>query len=123
MRTATLLIYETDSAQIEKYENALSQLQLRFKIKIVQTLRSFLEELTDFNPQVILLQSTMQGLGEILLGLRQNHKIKAPIILIGELERESDFTAAIQSGAFDYIANQSIYRLANSVKNAINSSK
>ena len=63
MRTATLLIYETDSAQIEKYENALSQLQLRFKIKIVQTLRSFLEELTDFNPQVILLQSTMQGLG------------------------------------------------------------
>lgn len=123
MRTATLLIYETDSAQIEKYENALSQLQLRFKIKIVQTLRSFLEELTDFNPQVILLQSTMQGLGEILLGLRQNHKIKASIILIGELERESDFTAAIQSGAFDYIANQSIYRLANSVKNAINSSK
>jgi hypothetical protein len=68
---------------------------------------------------MVLMSCRIAGLGEVLLGLRQNHPIPAPLILIGELEREEDFRLSIQNGAYDYVSVEKIYRLSNSSRNAV----
>jgi DNA-binding NtrC family response regulator len=119
MRSATVLIYEIDSAQIDRYESALKQVPFNITVKTVQSLRSFLEEIAVLNPHLILINGKMQGLGEILFGLQRNRNISAPIILIGQFEKEEEFRLFIQNGAFDYLTDQTFFRLANSAKNAL----
>ncbi|HEX3019138.1 MAG TPA: hypothetical protein VHP36_02505 [Chitinispirillaceae bacterium] len=119
MIKVNVIIYESDQFLIEEFLTELRDTRYDIKVKIARNLQSFLLFLKECYPELILMDSRIAGLGEVLLGLRQNHPMEAPLILIGELEREEDFRISIQNGAYDYVAVQNIYRLVNSAKNAI----
>lgn len=119
MTKVTVIIYESDEALIERYETELNHTGFDITTRVARDLHSFLGFIRELKPHLVLMSSRIAGLGEVLLGLRQNHPIPAPLIIIGELEREEDFRLSIQNGAYDYIAVENIYRLSNSSGNAI----
>ncbi len=119
MTKVTVIIYDNDEALIERYQTELSHTGFDISTRVARDLHSFLGFIREYRPHLVLMSSRIAGLGEVLLGLRQNHPIPAPLILIGEQEREEDFRLSIQNGAYDYIAIKNIYRLSNSSGNAI----
>lgn len=119
MQKITVVIYESDEALIEKYITELKHTGFDIVTRVARDLHSFLDFIREFKPQLVLMSCRIAGLGEVLLGLRQNHPIPAPLILIGELEREEDFRLSIQNGAYDYVSVEKIYRLSNSTRNAV----
>lgn len=119
MTKVTVIIYESDEALIERYITELSHTGFDIITRVARDLHSFLDFIREFKPQLVLMSSRIAGLGEVLLGLRQNHPIPAPLILIGELEQEEDFRLSIKNGAYDYVSLEKIYRLSNSSSNAI----
>jgi DNA-binding response OmpR family regulator len=119
MQKITVVIYESDEALIEKYITELKHTGFDIVTRVARDLHSFLDFIREFKPQLVLMSCRIAGLGEVLLGLRQNHPIPAPLILIGELEREEDFRLSIQNGAYDYVSVEKIYRLSNSSRNAV----
>lgn len=119
MIKVAVIIYETDESLIDKYITELKHIPFNFEINIARSIHSFLDYLKNGDPYLVLMSSRISGFGEVLLGLRQKHPISAPLIIIGELEREQDFRVSTKNGAYDYIALENIYRLTNSAKNAI----
>jgi DNA-binding response OmpR family regulator len=119
MTKVTVIIYESNESLIERYITELKHTSFDITTMIARNLHSFLDFIREFKPQLVLMSSRIAGLGEVLLGLRQNHPIAAPLILIGEQEREEDFRLSIQNGAYDYVSLEKIYRLSNSSSNAI----
>lgn len=119
MTKVTVIIYESDESLIERYITELGHTSFDIITRIARDLHSFLDFIREFKPQLVLMSSRIAGFGEVLLGLRQNHPIPAPLILIGEIEREEDFRLSIQNGAYDYVSVEKIYRLSNSSSNAI----
>lgn len=119
MDKVAVIIYESREPMIDKISTQLKHTNFNLDITTARNLRVFLDLINSHNPYLIVMNSSIAGLGEVLLGLREKHPLHAPLILIGELEREEDFRLSIQNGAFDYISVQNIYRLANSATNAI----
>ena len=114
-----ILIFEDNASLAETYITELKNAGVSSQIKLVQDLSSFLKTVSQIKPHLVLLSGRVPGLGEIMLGLHEQHYISAPVIIIGEKEREADYRELIKHGAYDYVARENIYRLAHTSRNAL----
>jgi PAS domain S-box-containing protein len=117
---ARILIIEDVPTDAELNEHELRKAGIAFIAKRVQTKEAFLQELTDFRPDIILSDYSLpQFNGLEALRLLKEHDVDVPFILITGSLTEEVAVECMKEGAYDYILKTSLKRLPSAVMNAL----
>ncbi|MBI1173965.1 MAG: GAF domain-containing protein [Sideroxydans sp.] len=115
-----ILILENPSSDAAIMEQVLSKAGMAFVAKRVNTRAAFIEELEDFQPDIILADSRLAGFDgtEILRFVRRDHP-EIPVIMVTEALTDLEAINLIQAGAKDYIPKDRLAQLPAAVQRAL----
>ena len=115
-----ILIIEDVPTDAELNEHELLKAGITFIAKRVETKEAFLQELTDFDPDIILSDYSLpQFNGLEALRLLKEHDVDVPFILVTGSLTEEVAVECMKEGAYDYILKTSLKRLPSAVMNAL----
>lgn len=119
-----ILILEDSSYDVELIQYELKKGGIDFISRVVETKNSFINELNEFKPDVIISDHSLPQFSSVeALEIYRNLGIKAPFILVTGTVSEEFAARSILNGASDYILKSNLTRLPNAVKNLVNSSR
>jgi two-component system cell cycle sensor histidine kinase/response regulator CckA len=115
-----ILIIEDIPTDAELSEHELRKAGIDFIAKRVETKEAFLQELTDFEPDIILSDYSLpQFNGLEALRLLKEQDVDVPFILVTGSLTEEVAVECMKEGAYDYILKTSLKRLPSAVMNAL----
>jgi PAS domain S-box-containing protein len=110
-----LLVLE-ESADAKRAMSALRTPGVRFASKRVETEATFVRELEDFAPDLVLAGSTLPAYsGRLALELTRRTHPEIPVIMIGERIAGEETLELLRAGAKDYVFKDNLARLAEAV--------
>lgn len=119
-REIRILMVEDSPTDAELTERELRKGELSFVSKCVETKDSFLKELEDFSPDIILADYSLpQFDGLSALSIVKERYPDIPFILISGTIGEEVAVEALKAGAIDYILKQRLSRLVHAVRRAL----
>lgn len=119
-----ILILEDQPTDVELAVRELRRADITFEYRGIETKESFLKELVDFSPDVILSDFALpQFNGLDALRLLKDLGIETPFILCTGSLTEEVAVECMKEGAFDYILKNSLKRLPSAVLHALRTSE
>jgi PAS domain S-box-containing protein len=121
--TRRILFVEHQPEILEMAKSEIRQKGIDFVCKVVDTESAFLNELTVFQPHIVILNYVMPGFNgaKVIEILRDSHLLIPFIILTGSINEETS-VFCMKAGASDYVLKEQIYRLPDAVVEAIEKS-
>jgi len=119
-RELHILMLEDSPADAELVTYALRKGGLSFVSKRVETEEDFVRELTDFQPDVILLDyelPTFDGLSALIIA--RNTAPETPAIFVTGIMGEESAIDKLHQGATDYVLKDNLSRLVPAVRRAL----
>ena len=115
-----ILILEDSPIDAELMERELRKAGIIFTSKLVDTRDAFLEQLTDFSPDIVLSDYTMpQFNGMEALELVKEHFPSMPLIIVTGSINEETAVKCMKAGAVDYVIKDNLTRIGMAVKGAL----
>ncbi|MEW6417734.1 MAG: diguanylate cyclase [Nitrospirota bacterium] len=115
-----ILILEDVAADAELMEHELRKAGMQFSLRRVWTKETFLKEIRDFSPDIILADYALpQFDGLSALTIAKEKCPDVPFILVSGVIGEESLIEVIKSGATDFVFKQRLSRLAISVPRAL----
>ncbi|MEY2868967.1 MAG: hypothetical protein RIR01_1443 [Bacteroidota bacterium] len=119
-----ILILEDSSYDVELIQYELKKGNIDFISRVVETKKSFINELNEFQPDVIISDHSLPQFSSVeALEIYGMSGVKAPFILVTGTVSEEFAARSILNGASDYILKSNLTRLPSAVKNLVNSSR
>jgi DNA-binding NtrC family response regulator len=119
-RSARILILEDESWDAELAQRLLSDAGLSFTAMVVATEASFVEQLTAFQPDVILSDYHLPGFsGKKALAIAQERCPQIPVIMWSGVLGDEAAVELIKQGATDYVLKDRPARLPSVIQRAI----
>jgi PAS domain S-box-containing protein len=119
-----LLIVEDVPTDAELMERELRRAGISFTSRLVQTRQDFVDELTRFGPDLILVDYTLpnfDGLSALDLAARSSPHV--PVIFVSGTIGEERAIETVKRGAKDYVLKDRLSRLAPAVRRALDESR
>ncbi len=115
-----LLILEDNPADAELAERNLRKAGLSFVAVRVQTKEDFLQQLEQFDPDIILADYIMPSFdGMTALKLASEHAPRVPVVMYTGSVNEETAVKCLKAGAADYVLKSQETRLAHAVEGAL----
>lgn len=119
-RKARILILEDQAWDAELAQRLLAEAGLGFTAVVVDTRASFVDQLTDFRPDVILSDFHLPGFsGEAALAIVREQCPHIPFIFWSGVLGDEAAVALIKQGATDYILKDRPARLPSAIERAL----
>jgi PAS domain S-box-containing protein len=115
-----ILLVEDDFNDVKLIEFELHKSELKFSLRNTDNRKEFINELEDFNPDIILSDFNLPGFhGLEALEISKEKSSSTPFILItGNLDEETA-VKCIKLGAWDYILKDKLTRLVPAISSAL----
>ena len=111
-----ILLIEDSPEDAELLELELMNAQMEFTLRVVDTRENFIQELENFNPEVILSDHSLPSFNSMeALGIVRKNNSDIPFILVTGTVSEEFAVASIKAGADDYILKGSLMRLPSAI--------
>lgn len=124
MSELKILILEDSTYDVELIQYELKKGGIDFISRAVETKKSFISELNEFKPDVIISDHSLPQFSSVeALEIYKMFGVKAPFILVTGTVSEEFAASSILNGASDYILKSNLTRLPNAIKNLVNSSR
>ena len=115
-----VLILEDVSADAELIARALKTAGINASVKVVDTKRSFAEELTESSPDLVLADYSLPGFdGEQALEISRTIAPEVPFIFVTGTLGEEHAVELMKQGAWDYVTKEHLSRLELAVRRAL----
>lgn len=115
-----LLIVEDVPTDAELMERELRRAGMSFSSRLVQTRQDFVNELTRFTPDLILVDYTLPGFdGLTALDLAVQSAPHVPVIFVSGTIGEERAIETVKRGATDYVLKDRLSRLAPAARRAL----
>jgi DNA-binding NtrC family response regulator len=119
-KTLKILILEDEPAAAELSERELRKDKITFISKRVETEKTFLNALKDFEPDIILADFNLPTFdGNSALLIRNEKYPDIPFVIVSGTLGEDIAIEMLQSGATDYVLKNNLTRLAPAVRRAM----
>ncbi|MEX0958502.1 MAG: EAL domain-containing protein [Burkholderiales bacterium] len=119
-----ILLLEDNESDAVLIQRELAQLALPTELRVAQTGEEFRQELTRFQPDVILSDFTVPGFsGPAALTMASEQCPDAPFIFVSGTIGEEEAIEALRGGASDYVLKNNLARLNHAVERAIGETK
>lgn len=119
-RELRILLVEDNSSDASLVERELKKGELCFSLRCVDTKESFLKELRDFSPDLVLSDYTLPSFdGNSALALAREKYPALPFIFVSGSIGEEAAIEAIKKGATDYVLKNRLSKLVPSVRRAL----
>jgi Response regulator containing CheY-like receiver, AAA-type ATPase, and DNA-binding domains len=116
-----ILILEDMAADAELMEDELTQAEFNYVAKRVANRSSFIKELKEFSPDLILADYSLPGFdGRTALKIVVDKYADVPFIFVSGALGEELAIELLKKGATDYVLKNKLSRLVPSVKRALN---
>jgi two-component system, NarL family, sensor histidine kinase UhpB len=111
-----ILLVEDNPSDSKLIERELRQSGLSYSTRVVQTEDEFIEELTNFSPQIIIADFTLPHFSALrALELLNQLHLATPLILVTGTQSEEAAVECLKRGAEDYILKDSLKRLPSAL--------
>ena len=115
-----ILLLDDTQSDLELSIHELRKANIHFQFKSAMTRETFLKELAEFSPDVIISDFSMPQFTALdALRLLNERKMDLPFIVVTGTGSEEVAVACLQEGAYDYVVKENLKKLPISLANAL----
>jgi len=115
-----ILHFESNAFDTEVIKRQLEKSKINFEYKQVEKQTTFVKAIKEFGPDIVLTDHSLPAFDswKVLEIIAKEHK-NIPVIVITRSVSETFAAETIQKGAYDYFIKSNIFRLTNTIENAL----
>lgn len=113
-----IMLIEEDLGDAALVMQALKKSQLKHELKWIERNHFFEEELSQFDPDVLLINDSIElGKLTLLIDNAKKYNSDLPVILVTNTESEQFIISCFEMGIDDYVSKKALVRLSSIIKN------